>query len=130
MLLNSSILIVDDDEDDRLLLQQAFHHFNFHDITLFDDGYKVLDYLDKEASVLPKLMVSDFNMPTLTGAQLLIKVKENDKLRAIKVYILSTSNLKSQIEDCLKQVAAGYYVKPTSIDGLLEMTKKLINTLN
>ncbi|WP_147205647.1 response regulator [Segetibacter aerophilus] len=63
-----SILIADDDDDDRLFLQNAFDHHNFHDLAMFEDGTQVLKYLET-TSVLPQMIVSDFNMPVLTGLE-------------------------------------------------------------
>ena len=41
--------------------------------------------------------------------------------------ILSTSNTRSEIEDCLKNGADHYFVKPNNYDGLINIIKKLCN---
>lgn len=123
-----SILIADDDEDDRLFLEHAFHHHDFHDIAMFADATEVLRYLET-TSVLPQIMVSDFNMPVITGLDLLTKVKQSERLRSIKVYILSTSDQEILMNRCLKVGAAGYYVKPNSQNELFDITGMLIESI-
>jgi chemosensory pili system protein ChpA (sensor histidine kinase/response regulator) len=118
--------VVDDDEDDRLLIQLAFEKANFLDFGIFADGNSVLEYLQSNSEKLPKLIVSDYNMPRLSGLELLKSIKADDTLMHIDVIILSTSSSQTYIDNCIKCGATGYYVKPSSEKEIIEIAKEIL----
>lgn len=122
-----SILIVDDDEDDQFLLQQGFFQNGIEDLGIFSDGLSALKYLSIEAKVLPKLIVSDFNMPTLTGLELIARIKKAERLKDIPVIIFSSHNPASQVANCIQSGAAGYFLKPSRFDEIGKIIKEVIN---
>ena len=119
-----SILIVDDDEDDLQFLRDGFEENGIADIGLFMDGNAVLDHLAKRDKVLPKLIISDFNMPFISGLELLKSMKQDEALSTIDVIILSTSDREPHKSNCLVSGASAYYVKPTTFEGYIEITKQ------
>jgi chemosensory pili system protein ChpA (sensor histidine kinase/response regulator) len=121
-----SILVVDDDEDDRLLIQLGFEKANFLDLGLFADGPSVLQYLQSNSERLPKLIVSDYNMPKLSGLELLKSIKADNSLMHIDVIILSTSSSQSYIDNCINCGATGYYVKPSSEKEIIDIAKEIL----
>lgn len=121
-----TILVVDDDEDDRLLIQLAFEKANFLDLGLFANANSVLEYLQSNSASLPKLIVSDYNMPRLSGLDLLRKIKGDNQLKHIEVIILSTSSSPAYIEECINSGAIGYYVKPASQKEIIQIAEEIL----
>jgi CheY-like chemotaxis protein len=119
------ILIIDDDEDDRLLIQQGFEENNFNNLILFEDGHEALNYLSFEARQLPALIVSDLNMPKITGLELLSILKQTERLKSIDVVILSTADVKTEIESCKKLGAIDYIIKPSTTTDIANIAKRL-----
>ncbi|ABD81890.1 response regulator [Saccharophagus degradans] len=119
------ILIAEDDDDDRLLMQHVFERvFSLSRMHFVEDGQEVLDYLMgqgayAESSLLePKLIILDLNMPIISGKDVLLALKANAKYCHIPVVIYSTSDAKADIRWCYTNGAAGYIVKPASIQAM------------
>jgi len=121
----NQILIIDDDEDDRLFIQQGFDENDFKNVVFFEDGHEALEYLSFEATQLPDLIVSDLNMPRISGLELLSILKQTERLKEIDVVILSTANVESQIENCKKLGAIDYIIKPSTTAAIVDIAKRL-----
>ena len=121
----NQIFIIDDDDDDRLFIQQGFEENNFNNLVLFEDGHEALKYLSFEARQLPALIISDFNMPKITGLELLSILKQTERLKNIAVVILSTADVKTQIDNCKKLGALEYIIKPSTTKEIANITKRL-----
>lgn len=124
-MLQQQILVIDDDEEDRMLIQHGFNENNFNNVVLFEDGHAALKYLSFEAKQLPALIVSDFNMPKITGLELLSIIKQTEHLKDIDVVIMSTADIKSQIENCKRLGAIDYIIKPSTTTAITDITKRL-----
>ena len=124
------VLIVDDDEDDRMLIRLGFHENDFLSLAEFADVNSLVNYLQALPGTLPKLIVSDYNMPLLSGIELLKKLKSDDRLRKIHVVMLSTSNSQHHIDASFRTGAIGYYVKPSTVEDYKAIAHEIINKLN
>lgn len=119
------ILIAEDDDDDRMLMQHVFERvFSLSRIHYVADGQEALDYLTASgpyadlAPIPPKLIILDLNMPVKSGRDVLSAVKNSPELCHIPVIIYSTSDAKADIRWCYANGAAGYIVKPASIQAM------------
>lgn len=120
------IALVDDDPDDLFFileaLQQSTKQFK---IAPFQSG---LDFLKDivQSGLVPVLVVLDYNMPILNAEQLLLKMKEYERLVSVKVFIMSTG-MNPKLEERLLALGAFYCVaKPTSITGYKELAINII----
>lgn len=83
-----SVLIVDDDADFRRVLGDA----------LADEGYRIVEAingkeaLDRLEVERPELILVDLLMPTMSGLELLQKVRKTPALRAIPVVVITAAN--------------------------------------
>jgi len=77
----------------------------------------------------PDLILLDLNMPGMNGKQFLAIVKNDEKLCAIPVVVLTTSEAPHDIRDCYQLHASGYIVKPTSAKERLDMVKRVAEIL-
>ncbi len=113
-MIKSTILVVEDDTEDCELIVAALRKTNIqNEIRCFDSGDKALDYL-KSTNDQPLLIISDINMPRMTGIDLKRSINNNETLKAKRIpfVFLSTSaeygNLRTAYNLCIQ----GYFKKP------------------
>lgn len=122
------IVVIEDDLDDQEILIEIFKNLNYKmDIIYFCDGEEALKYLVK-ADVKPFLILSDINMPKLSGFELKEKININDKLnlKCIPYLFFTTASSKKVIMDAYSQSVQGFFVKPNTFDKLQNTIKKII----
>lgn len=116
-------LLIDDDPDDQEIFCMALEEIGKRIKCMFaNDGVDALNKL-KENNVLPDFIFIDMNMPRMNGNECLAKIKEESHLKAIPVYMYSTSAEPEAVAETQRLGAAGFIVKPTSVS---ELTKTLI----
>lgn len=124
-----SILLADDDSDDLELLEEAFMDLESGVIiNKVSSGKEALDYLNNCGfEKLPCLVILDYNMPDLTGAEVLEKLYQNPELIAIPVIIWSTSNATIYKELSMKQGAIKYFEKPNNFEEIKKLASEMFD---
>ncbi|KAK9065988.1 hypothetical protein SSX86_015390 [Deinandra increscens subsp. villosa] len=114
------VLVVDDSLIDRKIMEKLFTN-SACKVSTAENGQKALELLgqgeDKHTNINhqgPKinLVVTDYCMPGMTGYDLLKKVKESCDIKEIPVIIVSSENVPTRIEKCLKEGAQEFILKP------------------
>ncbi|XP_013587680.1 PREDICTED: two-component response regulator ARR7-like [Brassica oleracea var. oleracea] len=116
------VLAVDDSIVDRKVIERLLR-ISACKVTTVESGARALQYLgldgDKGASGLKdlkvNLIVTDYSMPGLTGYDLLKKIKESSVFREIPVVIMSSENILPRIEQCLREGAEDFLLKPVKL---------------
>ena len=124
-----TILLADDDLEDLELIETAITNIDpdadLHKVT---NGKEVIEYLsnlpDKK---LPCLIILDYNMPELTGSEVLSLISKQKRYDAIPKVILSTSNTPFHIQQCKSNGATDYFVKPSNMKDLIYLAEKMLN---
>ena len=124
-----SILIAEDDPEDMDLIADAIvavepkaHLYKF------PDGLSAVEYLRTQSdNDLPSLIILDYNMPGLTGAQVLRTISTEERYKAIPKVVLSTSNAALHKYECMRNGAAEYFVKPNSMKELNQLVKTIVD---
>ena len=109
------ILIVDDDADDREIISTTFHDLgisNFQVVSSAQAAFAFLQSIEEQEN-LPRLIITDLNMPGISGYELLQSLKTMQRYKHIPVIVYSTSNLKEDINKCLLKGALDYFTKPS-----------------
>jgi two-component system response regulator len=128
-----TILMADDDPDDRELTREAFEEAKLaNDLRFVEDGVELLDYLhrrgkyaDPASSPRPGIILLDLNMPRKDGREALQELKQDPRLRAIRVIILTTSKAEEDILRTYNLSAASYITKPVTFESLVDVVKTL-----
>lgn len=112
------ILVVDDDESLRDLLRLHLSAAGY-EVSVAEDaieaGYGIL-------SNPPDLIISDVNMPHMSGFEFIAALKSDETISHIPVIFL-TSNEES--DSCGKDLGAvGYLTKPVRADRLLALVAR------
>ncbi|WP_343691829.1 response regulator [Chitinophaga sp.] len=126
-----TILLVDDDIEDQTLLSEAIYKIApAISIKLFNSGSEVLQHLSSREDDTPCLIVLDYNMPGITGLQVLERIGEIHRLISIPKIVWSTSNSLHFKTQCLNAGALKYIVKPQNLHDLNLIAADIINTCN
>lgn len=112
------ILLVEDDIDDIELLEGALNDNSVvYDMEVLMEGDLVYPYLTN-CSILPEIIILDFNLPKVHGRDILIQIKSRDNLKHIPVVVLTTSSAKEDMNFALENGASKFITKPTNINDL------------
>ena len=127
-----SIVIVDDDMDDIILMNEIFATTEFADvIRFFSNPEGVIPSFDgMPETELPSVIITDLNMPKLSGIELLNELKRNNRYCQIPVLILSTSNSDKEKQKVLNAGAKDFITKPIERKGYYQMIDRIKNVLN
>lgn len=122
------IVIIEDDEDDQTMLREVFADLNYpNNIVFFGSGILALDYLEKSKDH-PFLILSDINLPKLSGLELRDKVQNNEmwQLKYIP-YLFYTSSLnQNNVMNAYSKSAQGFFTKPDTYRELSRIMKNIV----
>ena len=123
------ILCGEDDKDDEDLLQEIFSAVD-QSFTLYfvNNGRKFVSMLDQlPQESLPCLLVLDYNMPELNGAEILKELNKDDRYNSIPKIIWSTSGAEKYKKLCLDLGATDYVIKPSNVNDLRKIVQYMIS---
>lgn len=125
---NLTILLAEDDIDDQELLRESFLEADPSvEIVIAPNGAKAVAHLKSlPPELLPDLIVLDYNMPELNGAQVLEVLRSNQQYTTISKVILSTSHSPYYKDTCLSLGADGYFTKPSSYGEMGALIKEIL----
>ena len=123
------MLIGEDDIDDKEILEEIFESIDLSiQLEFINSGEKLVNYLEVvEEDKLPCLIILDYNMPDLNGAEILECLQENERVKSIPKMIWSTSNAPAYKNRCLELGACDYLVKPSRIKDLENMLRHMLS---
>jgi len=103
------ILVVDDFSTMRRIVINILRRLGYSDITEAENGADALKRL-KEGNF--NLVISDWNMPTMTGYDLLCAVRQDEALKGLPFLMVTAEGRKENIIAAVKAGASNYVVKP------------------
>lgn len=121
------IIVIEDDAEDKEILVEIFKNLDYkNSIIYFSDGEEALKYLT-DTRTKPFLILSDINMPKLSGFELRQRIHTNEdlNLKCIPYLFFTTTSTQKAIIDAYSQSVQGFFVKANSV-GKLENTLKRI----
>jgi len=107
------ILVVDDSATDRLLIQKMLTGY---DVLTADSGFEAIRLVEEHNDI--DLIILDLNMPGMDGFQFLKALKSDDRLKRMRVIILTIfEELENEIKG-LQLGAVDYIRKPINMESL------------
>ncbi len=127
-----NILLIEDDEVDVMNVKRAFKKNNItNPLVVANNGLDALQYLRKthheKPSELPRIILLDLNMPKMGGIEFLRELRQDEHLKNLSVFIMTTSNEDRDKIDAYNLNVAGYILKPLSMDRFIEAVSTLNN---
>lgn len=117
--LKTRFIIVDDFPSMREMMKNSLMELGFQSIVQAENGEIAWNAI-KNTNPPFDIILSDWNMPKLTGLDLLKKVRQDRRLSATPFILVTTENEKTQILEALKAGVNHYIVKPFSADLIRE----------
>ena len=111
-------LIVDDSRTMRMILKKQLSQLGFAEIFEAGDGLEALRVLDGIAA--PDVALVDWNMPNMTGLDLVTAVRKNAAWNGMKVVMVPTASDVGRVQAALGQGANEYVLKPFTPQMLSE----------
>lgn len=120
---NMSILTVDDFATMRTIIRTILNQLGFRNIEEADDGKTALAKLKKNKY---DFVISDWNMPNMSGLDLLRSMKSDKGLKNIPFIMVTAEAIKENIIVAIQAGADDYIVKPFSADTLGKKIKHIL----
>lgn len=125
-------LVVDDFPMIRTMLKKSLSDLGFRNVT---DAFDGLDAFEKlQQSLVEQKPYSaiflDWNMPRMTGIELIDKCKENPELANIPIIMISAERDHKNVVTALKAGAVDYVLKPFSPKVLADKLNRLLETIS
>lgn len=125
---NKTVFLIDDDSDDQEIFSFALKRADDNTECIFaNDGIEAIEKIKKEESFIPDFIFIDMNMPRMNGSACLAEIRKIERIRKVPVYIYSTASDPVSIEENMKLGAKEFIVKPSNIDELTGILKKIIS---
>ncbi len=120
------ILVVDDFSTMRRIIRNLLKELGFPNVTEAEDG---VDALKKLQGGNFEFVVSDWNMPNMSGIELLRAIRKDPTLKHLPVLMVTAEAKKENIIEAAQAGASGYVVKPFTAAVLDEKLNKIFKTM-
>jgi two-component system chemotaxis response regulator CheY len=118
-----TILVVDDSVTMLLSLKTTLSMNGFQ-VETANHGQAALDKL--KSGLKPNLILTDINMPVMSGMELIGKVRALPGFRFLPILTLTTESEASKRDEGKRLGATGWLVKPVSGDDLIRVIRKVL----
>jgi len=119
---NLKFLVVDDFSTMRRIVRNLLKELGYTNVDEAEDGVVALQKL-RGANF--QFVVTDWNMPNMTGIELLKAIRADDGLKHLPVLMITAEAKKENIIEAAQSGASGYIVKPFTAATLDEKMGKI-----
>ncbi len=119
---NMDVLIVDDASAMRRILHGLLKELGFKHMREAENGQRALDELAKKKA---GLVLLDWNMPVMTGIELLRAIRADDALSGTPVLMVTAEAKQENIVAAVQAGVSNYIVKPFNAATLSEKLNKI-----
>ena len=117
------ILVVDDFPTMRKIVRQVLRQLGYNDVQEAEDGEAALRILRQKPDI--QFVISDWNMPNVTGIELLKSVRSDPALKSLPFLMVTAEADKENIVEAVKSGVSSYIVKPFNAATLKEKIEKI-----
>ena len=125
------LLVVEDSAAYLELIRHAFlNRKGAHkwELTVAVDGEKALSIVlgnEDTTGFTPDLILLDWNLPKISGSEVLQRLKAHTELRKIPILVFSSSDSEHDIHEAYGHHANGYITKPKDLDVLFQVAEAI-----
>jgi two-component system chemotaxis response regulator CheY len=121
-----NILVVDDFATMRKVIRNLLKQSGYENVTEAEDGVAAMKVLK---STKIDFVISDWNMPNMTGMELLRVVRSDNELSATPFLMVTAESLKDNVVEAIKAGVSNYIVKPFTAEVLGEKIDKILENI-
>jgi two-component system chemotaxis response regulator CheY len=119
---NMRVLIVDDFSTMRRIIKNILRQLGFSNIIEADDGSAAWEILNKDQV---DFIISDWNMPQMTGIELLRKVRASEEFGDLPFLMVTAEAQQENIIEAVQAKVSNYIVKPFTAETLGQKINKI-----
>lgn len=119
---NMKILVVDDMSTMRRIVKNVLKQLGYNNVEEAENGQDALEKLKAGGF---GFVISDWNMPVMTGIDLLRAIRADEALKPIPVLMVTAEAQKENIVEAVQAGANNYIVKPFTAEALQEKMAKI-----
>lgn len=123
--LKMKILIVDDFSTMRRIIKNILRQLGYENLYEADDGTTALKVLQEEKI---QFIISDWNMPTMSGIELLKKVRATESWKDLPFLMVTAEGQKENVIEAVRNKVSNYIVKPFTAETLKEKIDKIFGS--
>jgi len=126
---NGEIIFIEDDPDDQEVFQQAYRELGIQNqLVIFTNAEKAYEYFNNTKKDL-FLIISDINMPVMTGIQLRDKMQQvgEVRLRTIPFLFMTTGTAPNNVLYAYSHSVQGFFQKPNNYAELKAILKHIFD---
>ncbi len=123
---NTKFLVVDDFPTMRRIVKNLLADLGYNNVVEADDGNTALPIL-KAGGI--QFVVTDWNMPGMTGIELLKAIRSEPSTASLPVLMVTAEANKEQIVEAAQAGVSGYIIKPFTAETLKEKLDRIIQRL-
>lgn len=123
---NMRILVVDDFSTMRRIVRNLLADLGYENIVEAEDGAPALQIMKTEAI---DFVVTDWNMPGMTGIDLLKAIRAEPRCARVPVLMVTAEARRNQIIEAAQAGVNGYIIKPFTAQTLKEKLDKIFERL-
>ena len=116
------VLVVDDMSTMRRIIKNVLKQIGYTSVEEAPDGKEALKKLKGGGF---GLVVTDWNMPVMTGLELLKAIRADAELKSLPVLMVTAEAQKENIIEAIQSGVSNYVVKPFTAEALLEKLTKV-----
>jgi len=116
------ILVVDDMVTMRRIVKNILKQLGFANVDEAENGQEALQKLRADTF---GFVVSDWNMPVMTGIDMLRAIRADEKLKAIPVLMVTAEAQQSNLIEAVQAGVSNYIVKPFTAETMQEKIAKI-----
>jgi two-component system chemotaxis response regulator CheY len=120
---NMKFLVVDDFSTMRRIIRNLLKELGYTNVDEAEDGINGLAKLRGGGF---EFVVSDWNMPNMTGIDMLRAIRADEQLKHLPVLMVTAEAKKENIIEAAQAGASGYVVKPFTAATLEEKINKIL----
>ncbi|EXF95921.1 chemotaxis protein CheY [Pseudomonas fluorescens HK44] len=121
------ILIVDDFATMRRIIKTLLRDLGFTNTLEADDGTSALPMLQNGSF---DFLITDWNMPGMSGIDLLSYVRADDRIKHLPVLMVTAEAKREQIINAAQAGVNGYVIKPFTAQVLKGKIEKILERVN
>ncbi len=116
------ILVVDDDATTLRSMRSMLE--DLYEVHVANSGAKAFEIMDE---VMPDVVLLDYEMPEMSGREVLVKIRQTQKLMRLPVVFVTSSSGKEVVQELIALKASGLLLKPVVMGNLTAALDKALS---
>ena len=121
---NMRVLVVDDFSTMRRIVKNILRQLGFNNVVEADDGTTAWEVLNKDRI---DFIISDWNMPKMTGIDLLRKVRASEQFGHLPFLMVTAEAQQENIIEAAQAKVSNYIVKPFTAETMRQKIEKIFS---